>query len=167
MHADPGYRQITLPDPTGNGPGGDSGSDSASWSARRTTATVVLLLMTVVGVAWWMSPDADTEPRWWDAEGQKRKVDLAGDLVESWADNRPVDLESIEKALEALAGWEQKSRYEKRKALPVIDKVMKIGLVHYPSYVDVNHAVIREHLQVRKQSELTRREVARGTTDER
>ena len=49
MHADPGYRQITLPDPTGNGPGGDSGSDSASWSARRTTVTMVALLMAVVG----------------------------------------------------------------------------------------------------------------------
>ena len=167
MHADPGYRQITLPDPTGNGPGGDSGSDSASWSARRTTVTVVALLMAVVGVAWWTWPDADTEPRWWDDEGQKREVGLAGDFVDSQTDNRPVDLASTEKALEALSGWEQKSWSEKREALPVIDKVMDLGLVHYPSYVDVNHAVLREHLQVRKQSELTRRDVARGTTDER
>jgi hypothetical protein len=167
MHADPGYRQITLPDPTGNGPGGDSGSDSASWSARRTTVTVVALLMTVVGVAWWMSPDADTELRWRDAEGQKRKVGLAGDSVDSPVYNRPVDLESTEKALEALSGWEQKSWSKKREALPVIDRVMKFGGVHYPAYIDANHAVIREHLQVRQQSELTRREVVRGTTDER
>jgi hypothetical protein len=167
MNADPGYRQITLPDPTGNGPGGDSGSDSASWSARRTTVTMVALLMAVVGVAWWTWPDADTESRWWDAEGQKREVGLAGDFVDSQVDNRPVDLESTEKALEALSGWEQKSWSAKREALPVIDKVMDLGLVHYPIYVDVNHAVIREHLQVRKRSELNRREADRGTTDER
>jgi hypothetical protein len=126
---------------------------------------MVALLMAVVGVAWWTWPDADTEPRW-DAEGQQRNVGLAGDSVDSQVDNRPVDLESTEKALEALSGWEQKSWSEKREALPVIDKVMKLGLIHYPSYVDVNHAVIREHLQVRKRSELNRREADRGTTDE-
>ncbi len=167
MHADPGYRQITLPDPSGDGPGGDSGSDSVSWSARRTTVTVVVLLMTVVGVIWWVSPDADNEPRWWDTGGQKRMVGQAGDSVDSRVDNRPIDLESTEKALEALSGWEQKSWPEKREAIPVIDKVFEFGGIQYAAYIDANHAIIREHLQARKRSELIRREAARGTTDER
>jgi len=168
MHADPGYRQVTLPGPTGNGPGGDSGSDSVSWSARRTTLTVVALLMMVVSVTWWASPDADTEPRWWEAEGQKRMADPAvGLAVGDQVDSRPIDLESTERALEALSGWEQKSWSEKREAIPVIDKVFEFGGIQYAAYVDANHSIIREYLQSQKRNELIRRESARGTTDER
>jgi len=150
------YRQVTLPGPRGDGRGGRD-DELPSWSARRTTLTVALLLAVVLGAFWWVSPGQKEDPKWWKPEGQKQ-------LDEPIA-AKPIDLESTDKALDALSGWERMSWPQKTEATRVISQVFELGGVSYVAYVEVNRHMIREHLELRKKIELVRRIAADEKTD--
>jgi len=150
------YRQVTLPGPRADDRGGRD-DKLPSWSARRTTLTVILLLAVVVGVFWWASPEQKEDPKWWKPDGQK----LIGQPIAP----KPIDLESTDKALEALSGWERMSWVQKTEATRVISQVFELGGVEYVTYVEVNRDMIREHLELRKQTELIRRTAADEKSD--
>lgn len=157
MNPEDTYRQVTLPGPRGDdrgGRGGRGGRDDKlpSWSARRTALTVALLLVVVVGVFWWASLEQQDDPKWWEPQGQKQ----LGEPIAA----KPIDLESTDKALDALSGWERMSWVQKTEATRVISQVFELGGVDYVTYVEVNRDIIREHLEMRKRTELIRRTAA-------
>ncbi len=118
---------------------------------------MILLLAVVVGVFWWASPEQKEDPKWWEPDGQK----LIGQPIAP----KPIDLESTDKALEALSGWERMSWVQKTAATRVISQVFELGGVEYVTYVEVNRDMIREHLELRKRTELIRRTTADEKSD--
>ena len=103
--------------------------------------------MVVGGIFWWALPGPG-ESKWREPDGEEQ---LAGPAV-----LKTVDLPSTVRALEALDGWGRKSWAQKREATPVIAVALGLGELDYVAYIDVNHVVIREYLEARKQAELVR-----------
>ena len=152
MSSDDIYRQVTLPGPSGTGDVGNR-AEPPSWSARRTVLTVVVLLLAVGGAFWWALPES-SEPQRWELKGQQQLANPAAATA--------IDLPSTERALDALDGWEQMSWTQKREATPVIAAALGIGAIDYVVYIDANHVIIREHLELRKRDELIRRAADKG-----